>query len=218
MTLQTTTIELAGLSLIGAYDGKKHYIMTEAFAKVLGEETPVLRRRIKESKALKALAGRVVETTNKREGRTQKNAISTQDFSVVLTWLALEGNTKAQALLTATFTEAVDRRIDNALGVNRTEADYESQTKDFFRELARKSFQPDFTEWLADSSVIPNYGAEVNRMKKALNLPLSPIDTYDHTQIEAWAKGLSRYDILRMEGYSHKRALNVLSLAIAARV
>ncbi len=154
---------------------------------------------------------------NIRNGRSTMAFLDTRDFVSLLGVFATRGNQKALALVVALANETLERRVDSALNVNTPEEDYEARTKAFFREMARKSFIPEYTSHLTQLEVTPMYGAEVNKLKTALGLPLSSIDTYNATHMQAWSSGLTRYDCLRMEGYSHKRALNRIALVRAAR-
>ena len=141
-----------------------------------------------------------------------KSETPTKDFSVVITWAAIQGNEKAASLVAATLNETLERRIDNALGESVTEETYEDRTKAFFRELSRKAFHPKFTTW-NDSNV--NYGAMVNEYKKYMSLPLVNIDQYNQQQISVWYEGIVLYNSYRYEGYCHKVALEKTRMILA---
>ncbi len=220
MSLTTCSITLAGTSLVGAKDDKSNYFVSvQTIAEAVDyEDTGVLSQQIRRSKSLETLAGKAFETVNRRIGRTQVKMINARDFSILMLWLSKEGNVKADALLTAVLSEAIERRIDSALQVETSEEEYERRTFEFFRELARKTFLPQFTSHLQAAEVCPNYGAEVNKLKTALALPLQPIDSYTPKQIEQWSGGIIRYDTLRMEGYGHKRTLQRIAHVTQARL
>jgi hypothetical protein len=218
MTLTTASITLAGLTLEGAKDDKGNYFVTVSSLSQATDngESSVLRRRIRESKSLEALAGKRLETTNRRIGKTQVSMLKTSDLSLLLLWLSNEGNSKAGALLAATLQEALERRIDHALGVVVTEATRDERTKDNFREICRKEFQPEFTEWLKydeNSDGRPaNYALCVNQLKKAAKLPLDTVDVYDQEQLRTWSKAITSYGNYRELGMNHKLALQKVTL------
>jgi hypothetical protein len=218
MTLTTASITLAGLTLEGAKDDKGNYYVTVAsIAEAAGNgNSRVLRDQIQSSKSLEAFAGRSLERRNKRIGRTQVSMLNAKDFSVLITWLAIEGSTKAQALLAATLQESIERRIDHALGVVVIEATREQKLTENFRELCRKEFQPEFTEWLKydenTDGKPANYALCVNQLKKAAKLPLDTVDVYDQDQLRTWSKAITSYGNYRELGMNHKLALQKVTL------
>lgn len=221
MSLTTCEITLAGLQLTGAKDDTSYYVLVPELEQALGWRLSQARQKIA-SESLKAFAGKELRLVKKKDSRGRSrgyvNLVSARDLMVLIGWEASNGNTKASALLIALAVEAVERRIDHALNVVKPEEDYESQTRSFFRELARKHFRPDYCEWLKQYEVSPCYGAEVKRLKHALNLPVSDsIDTYNTEQMQQWSNGLARYDGLRLAGFGHKRALQQLKLTTEAR-
>jgi hypothetical protein len=142
--------------------------------------------------------------------------LKTSDLSLLLLWLSNEGNYKAGALLAATLQEALERRIDHALGVVVTEATRDERTKDNFREMARKTFQPELTEWLKyDENTYgtpANYARAVNQLKRAVKLPLVTVDEYTDDQNSKWYSSLVTYGAYRELGMNHKLALQKVTL------
>jgi hypothetical protein len=217
MTLTTCIVTLVGTALAGAKDDRgNYYISVPSLEDYLGERRNSTREKVA-SKSLKAALGKGIPLGKKRVGESYVTFVEAKDFSKYVGWLAKNGHTTALNLCVALVEEAIERRIDSALKVETTEEEYERRTFEFFRELARKSFLPEFTSHLQAAEVVPAYGAEVNNLKRALALPLHSIDSYSHQQIEQWSKGITRYDTLRMQGFGHKRALTTIAHLTQAR-
>jgi hypothetical protein len=123
-----------------------------------------------------------------------------------VTWQTIEGNKKAAALQLALTNETVERRIDVALDQSRPEQSYEDASREFFEQLSRKKFKPEFTSWLCESPYAVNYGREVRIFKSMIGVPQKPKQGYSLEDMEKWCTGLTAYNTLRMEGYSHQRA------------
>jgi hypothetical protein len=219
MTLTTCDITLAGVQMTGAKDTKgTYYLVVPALEKALEWRANSGREKLR-SKSLEAFAGKVLSVGKKKADKGGSLSIITvEDANVILGWAAKEGNEKAFALLLAASAESFRRRIDSALNVETTEEEYERRTHQFFRELARKSFLPEFTSHLQQAEVCPNYGAEVNKLKQAAALPIKSIEDYSAKEIEGWSKAITRYDALRMEGYGHKRTLQRIAHVTQARL
>ena len=216
MTLQTCTITLAGVSIDMAFDGYSYYVAVPTLEKALGERHNSTREKIV-SQSLKALLGKEISLGKKRVGSSFVTFMLASDFTKYLGWLANQHHKIATDLVVATALEAIERRTDKALGTVKTEGTYENQTRAFFRELARTSFQPELCSWFEEGQHAVNYGAEVNRFKSALKLPLVPVDNYSTAHMQTWSRGISAYNALRMENYSHTRALKAVGNHIAAR-
>jgi hypothetical protein len=121
------------------------------------------------------------------------------------------------AFLIALANETLERRIDSCLNQGKTEESYEDSTREFFRQLSKEVFKPQFTDWLQESDVSVNYGAEVNKMKAAIGLPMTPVEGYSRSELKRWIVGLAKYDGFREEGYSHVRARRQVQLNRTAR-
>lgn len=208
MTLQTASIQLAGLTLEGAFDGKDYFVCVPELEKALGWRAESTREKLA-SKSLKAFTDKTLAPgKKKRKTGGFVGVLSVKDFSVLVGWQAQEGNKAAVSLLIALAAEAIERRIDSALNITKTEEEYEQQTKAFFRELSRKAFIPELTSWWQDDSrgFAVNYGAEVNKFKANLGLPQKSVNEFNMSEMQTWAKAITGYNMLRMEGYSHQRA------------
>lgn len=215
MTLQTCTITLAGVSIDMAFDGSNYYVAIPTLEDALGERRNSTREKVV-SESLKALLGKEISLGKKRVGSSYVTFMLASDFTKYLGWLANQQHKIATALIVATALEAIERRADAKLGNTKTEDDYEANTRAFYRELARKSFQPDLCSWFQSQHCI-NYGAEVNLFKRTLKLPLESIDSYNSANVQKWSKGITSYNALRMEGYSHTKALRAVGNQAAAR-
>jgi hypothetical protein len=220
MTNFTTKLLVAGFELVGAKDKQKRFVLVPEIEKAFGWRANQAREKVV-SKSLEAFAGAVIRLGKKKDNRGTSRGyvslVSTKDFMTLVGWEATNGNKQALALLIALATETIDRRIDAALGQTESEDDYETNTRAFYRELARKSFQPELCSWFASQHAI-DYGAEVNLFKRSLKLPLVNVDSYDPTQMHTWARGIYSYNALRMEGFSHTRALQAVGNHAAARI
>jgi hypothetical protein len=106
-----------------------------------------------EPKTLKALSGKEksaslnqndqnpipgIEQVRYGKYKTLVNLVP-EEFSIAyLTYWSNKGNTKAQALLGASLIECINRRVDNALDIKKTEEVYEEQTKQVRLHLVKK--------------------------------------------------------------------------------
>jgi hypothetical protein len=217
MTLTTASITLAGLTLEGAKDDKgNYYVLVPRL-----EETLEIRkdstREICKSKGLEAFAGKALALGKKgKQGGGFVGVLSTKDFTCLLGFMATQGNTKAQAFLYTLAIETIERRIDHVLGVVVPEETREERRIDYFREICRKEFQPEFTEWLKydenEDGRPANYALCVNQLKKAAKLPLDTVDVYDQEQLRTWSKAITSYGNYRELGMNHKLALQKVTL------
>jgi hypothetical protein len=219
MTLTTASITLAGLTLDGAKDDKgNYYVLVPALEMTLGWRRDQAREKLA-SKSLEAFAGKSIRLGKKKDSRGASRGyvslISTQEFMTLVGWESSKGNKNALALLVACAQEALERRIDHALGVVVPEETREERT-DNSRELARKTFQPELTEWLKyDENTYgtpTNYARAVNQLKKAAKLPLVTVDEYTDEQNSKWYNSLVTYGAYRELGMNHKLALQKVTL------
>lgn len=142
-------------------------------------------------------------------GSTNVNVylLTTEQLNMCLGILATRGVQNAIALLVATANETWQRRFDAAFGVQKTEVNREQELREFFRELARKSYHPQLTSAMVDSVNKGNWAREVNAFKRAVGLPLVCVDNYGKAELELWNDGMSRYNCLRAMDKTHKQAL-----------
>ena len=91
---------------LAAKQGNDFFVAVPELEKALGWRADGGREKF-ESKSLKAFAGKDLGVGKKSikygQYTGQINVISTKDFSVVITWAAINGNTKAQSLVAATW-------------------------------------------------------------------------------------------------------------------
>lgn len=142
----------------------------------------------------------------KRTGESFVTYMVAKDLVQYLGWLSSNGHTKASALLVACALEAIERRIDVALGVNKTENEYELDTRKFYRELARVNFHPLFSgnikRMVEHTGIAPNYAKAVNMFKDACGIPRCPVDGYTVEHMRAWSNGLVSFGTLAEKGYN----------------
>lgn len=150
-----------------------------------------------------------VARSNGLRGATNINTylLTTEQLNQVLLAITLRGVKEAGALLVATANETWQRRFDAAFGVEKTELNYDQELRDFFRELARKSFHPKLTAAMNGNIANNRWGTEVNNFKKAAGLRLVCVDEYTKDELESWSDAMSRYNCLVSMGRTHKQAL-----------
>ena len=214
--METTTIVIAGHELLGAVDKDgRYYIVIPELEKALDWRANSARKKLK-SKSLETFAGKPLTLGKKKAPHGGMfSVISIKDLSVLLTWAALEGNEKARNLLTATFAESIERRIDAGLGIANDEQKYEDNTREFYRELARRDFRPKLTDAMNGSFPSDQWGKEINLFKSAIGLPQVTVDEYSREQMEAWCRGLTAYNSYRECGLTHRNSLLKLKSKLA---
>lgn len=96
------------------------------------------------SKAIKGLLGEgytgqiseiEVDSTEQSRGQTRINALPLEAVTAYWVWQSHRGNKKALALVIALTTETLERRFDNAFGVERTEPEYNQRLSDRVKQL-----------------------------------------------------------------------------------
>jgi hypothetical protein len=156
-SIQKVTVEVSGLSydvFIKPDGTRKHSLssLTGAIGKP-AESARQLPKSALEPKTLKALSGKEksaslnqndqnpipgIEQVRYGKYKTLVNLVP-EEFSIAyLTYWSNKGNTKAQALLGASLIECINRRVDNALDIKKTEEVYEEQTKQVRLHLVKK--------------------------------------------------------------------------------
>lgn len=217
VTVEELTI--AGFKLLSYMlsDGSYRFSLSE-LVKVAGVETKDAARELAGSNVPQNLA---IETVKARQRKGSNVPVFRGNLKVYLCtpeqaaqawfWLAMQGNKPAAAISQALMAETLQRRLDFAFGVEKTEDTYEEQTKEFFRELARKSFHPQLTSAMNGSFANNRWGAEVNKFKSAAGLPLVCVDDYGKQELELWTDAMSRYNCLTNMGKSHKQALQEIT-------
>ena len=147
MTLTVCDVTLGGQVLLGAKDDKgEYYVGSVATEDALELRRDSLRQKLA-SKSLKSALGEVSNSVKRKVGKTFMNFLPAKDYTRILGYFAYyESNKKAQDILMACLNEAIERRIDNALGEKKTEEQYEEGTRELFRELSRRYFHPKLTK------------------------------------------------------------------------
>ncbi|WP_193892316.1 hypothetical protein [Nostoc sp. LEGE 06077] len=126
------TIEIAGIEVEVFQLPSGEYVMSQTQVTEAIDLQSVYILRFLESKQSKALPGNDSEFyTLSVEGSNKPiNVVPTKVVSDFWLEQVAKGNTKAFALVNACMQEALERRCDNAFGVNKTEQQYEQQTSD----------------------------------------------------------------------------------------
>ena len=211
MTLQLCNINLDAFEKLEiALDDKnlEYYVTFRSLEKALDWRADSAREKIK-SKSLETFLGKALTLGKKKAPHGGfLSLLSVKDFSLLMMHEAIQGNVYAQAILVATNMEAIERRADAALGIERSEDYREAKLWKEVRQLARERFEPKLTDWLQkDGAVNGDYGRLINEFKRALNLPQESIDEYTDEDMKTWQSGLDQYDILRAIGLTHVCAL-----------
>jgi hypothetical protein len=127
-SLKTAQIRIAGYSLLGAVDDKgNYYLAVRELEKSLEWHADSTRQKIA-SKSLKAFTAKEIAPVKKRVGESFVNMLLVSDVTQIIGWEAGNGNAKAINLLVAVAQETFERRIDDAVGVVKTEVEYEVRT------------------------------------------------------------------------------------------
>lgn len=204
-------ITIAGIELEAYQMPEGHYKLSLSQLATALELQPTQLRR------LKGLQNAPVESLKVKRGKRfeglQAVLVGTKEISEAAMAFALRGNKLAEALMIALVTEAFERRCDAAFGVKKTEVDYEVQTKEFYRELARKSFHPQLTSAMNGSFANNQWAKEINRFKRAAGLPVDCVDNYSKEELQVWTDAMSRYNCLtnmsngKVKPMTHNQAL-----------
>ena len=185
------------------------------------------------SKSLKAFlgAGRTVgkfngTIVNKENlvGATAKVAlISLEDFLAIATWEAVENQNKAVGrVLAAGFGDSIRSIAYEQLGI---ELGLEERQQYLVEKLThKKQFHELFTKWLkqdagGDCSTVL-WGIEVNKLKKAANVPLTYLDEYkqaDWELLQRLNRAEACYDALRTANMTHEAALGIIRVQNAPK-
>jgi len=125
-TIFVGSLEIEGFMMP---DGSYRMSQTQA-AECIGKPE-INARRFLDSKGIKTLLGKgytpdtiEVEPTGQSRGQTRINALPLEVVTAFWVWQCGQGNKQAISLVMALATETLERRFDNAFGVNRTEDEY----------------------------------------------------------------------------------------------
>ncbi len=155
----------------------------------------------------------VLKTYNVRVGRSTQSFIDTVDFAKLVEAFAFRGNPTARALLKAALAEAIERRIDSALGVSKTEAAYEQKTTNEFREMFREDYQGLYASWASVDGLTKRveFAIRTNQLKLTAHVPLVKPDDQTQEDMQRYYKAIVRYDTYRRLYMSHSEAIAKLS-------
>ena len=105
-------------------------------------------RKFLASKAIKGLLGETytpgkrgnisVESNPAKRGGTRIKPFTTREVAAFWVWEAFRGNRKALSLAMALLEESLDRRLDNAFGIQRSEEEYNERLEQENQELKRR--------------------------------------------------------------------------------
>lgn len=214
--MKATKLTIAGYEFVCGLGKNGYWIAVPDVEKAMGWRANSGREKL-EAKSLKALAE--AESTNIQVGKSKieyqnqrYSCMSTQTFFLILNNEANAGNTKVLPFLVALAKEALERRIDEALGVTVAPETRELSTKEFCRKLHRESYIPKFSCW-NDTGI--EYAKFCNAYKRALGLPTVNIDEYSEEQLKLWVCGIETYNTLRHTGFTHEESTSRAKLILA---
>ncbi|NEO34578.1 MAG: hypothetical protein F6K36_30150 [Symploca sp. SIO3C6] len=168
------TITIGPLSVDGFMlpDGSYRMSQTQT-AEAIGLNE-INARRFLGSKSIKGLLGKgytpdtlaVEKTDDSKRGGTRINALPLEVVSAFWLQQCTKGNKKAIALTMALLTETLERRFDNAFGVDRTEDDYNAT---LFKRV--ESLETDVGEAYTVADDMAREVSELRRYIKEQGLP-----------------------------------------------
>ena len=127
------TVAIGSLSIAGFQMPDGSYRMSQTQAAECIGKPEINARRFLDSRGIKALRGEgytpdtiEVDSPEQGRGQTRFNALPLDVVSAYWLWEASKGNQQAIALCYALMAETLERRFDNAFGVERSESDREA--------------------------------------------------------------------------------------------
>jgi hypothetical protein len=137
------------------------------------------------------------------------NVILLSDFERLLFELALNGNKPAQTMARDLAGLALTQLFSDAFGIEFEKKERQAWLID--RQSHREDFHPKFTAWLKQDGCEGKYYAiEVNNFKRALGLPIAPVDKYDSKQLRILDVAFIKYDVLRTTGMKHSEVMSLV--------
>ncbi|MEA5451823.1 hypothetical protein VB780_24820 [Leptolyngbya sp. CCNP1308] len=128
-----STVAIGSLSIAGFQMPDGSYRMSQTQAAECIGKPEINARRFLDSRGIKALRGEgytpdtiEVDSPEQERGQTRFNALPLDVVSAYWLWEASKGNQQAIALCYALMAETLERRFDNAFGVERSESDREA--------------------------------------------------------------------------------------------
>lgn len=197
---------------------------------ILNYRANSLREKIA-SKSLKAFLGKDLvlgkftgTIINKKTDGTPKVAlISLEDFLAIATWeSSVNQNIEVAKILAAGFADSIRSIAYEQLGIELT---LEERQQYLVEKLThKKQFHELFTKWLkqdagGDCSTVL-WGVEVNKLKKAANVPLTYLDEYkqaDWELLQRLNRAEACYDVLRTANMTHEAALGIIRVQNAPK-
>ena len=227
ITVRLETVKYGGwenLELAIDVKSPKDLYLTYPTAEViLNYRANSLREKIT-SKSLKTFLGKALvlgkftgTIVNKKTDGTPKVAlISLGDFLAVAQWESVENQNKAVGrVLAAGFGDSIRSIAYEQLGIELT---LEERQQYLVEKLThKKQFHELFTKWLkldagGDCTAVL-WGVEVNKLKKAANVPLTYLDEYkqaDWELLQRLNRAEACYDVLRSANVTHEAALGII--------
>jgi hypothetical protein len=167
--MKTAQIRIAGHSLLGAVDEKgNYYIAVRELEKALEWHADSTRKKTA-SKSLKAFTGKEIPPVKKRIGASSFNMLLVSDVTLIIGWESGNGNAKAVNLLVSLAQETFERRINDALGIVKTEVEYEERTSKRRQQLEanhRGAYDGNMNSTEADVLHKLYYGVDTREFKQ----------------------------------------------------
>jgi hypothetical protein len=157
------------------------------------------------------------------QGFQESDSVKVENGTKPIKWCSIEdapkywmlaatrGNVKATALVAACVAEALERRLDAAFGVVRTEQERNDRME--ARVDHADGWRKNFTDWqqLDGCRSGIDYAKRVNELKAHGGLPVGVgIKDYDSRQIKKMTNCEVIYDAMRRNGKDHHGALKAL--------
>jgi hypothetical protein len=213
VTTKAGKIQVLGLEMIGVERDGEYFIATTSVESALGWRHNSGREKLT-SKSLETFTGKALGKGKVKASldTVTYSCVPVDTFMSALAWEASEKkNPSAIGLLVALATEALDLRIDRAVGINRTEVELDKELARLYvkhKKDAAQAFRPKFTDHLKAELDEVNYAKEVIRLKRAGGLPpMLKVEDMTYTQLHKWETILLKYDTMNEIGMDHETIL-----------
>jgi hypothetical protein len=139
-------------------------------------------------------------------------AIALKEFEKLVAKLDRKGNEQAQEFSRSLIVLSLHQLFCDAFDMKFEKEDRQEYL--IQRMPRRQHFHPYLTSWLkrdanGDSNAV-DWGWEVNRFKRACNLPLTSVDTWDYDLLSILNRAESGYNMLRIAGLAHNAAIAII--------
>ena len=207
---RVTQISYAGLEFEGLMLPSGEYAMS--LSQVIALFYDNTKMSIKTLKARTGLSFKSIQRGVKTElGKNKSIVIGLDDVVTLIQLMAKKGNQKAIGFAVASMAEKLERVFAKAF--NQKFDEEKAEVKFQERMAHAMQFHPLYTSHLKiDNPCRKDYGTQVNKLKKAVNLPLVSIDQYDTEQLRIINNAEVAYNTLRNVGYDHEQALSNIDL------